>query len=252
MGVVINKKNKTTNFSEYRLSIQSTLDGFSFSMFNKTLNRIDLKYKSDYTPVKMPEIEYYKSIKNTVDEFSLLKKEFSEVHLTVNSNKYVLVPLSVFDKRKLKKYILGEFVLDETEELNYQILDDQLGVIIFAVDSTLAGIFSIFHNNLKIFPIIYNPIRNLPTAIEYNKVFVYFDKFNCSIIGFIGSKMIYCNSFEAFDINTVLYFTQLALKVSLINPEFTKLFYQGSFNSKDLKIMSKYFPLIEDYENNWR
>jgi len=104
--IQINNNSKDlNNLNESHLSIQLSLDGFSFCIINKTLNEVTALYTYTF-PNNSPTPE--KHLENVVEVFSkekLLNRRYHTVNITHVNELSSLVPKAFFVPEQIKSYI---------------------------------------------------------------------------------------------------------------------------------------------------
>jgi len=104
--IQINNNSKDlNNLNESHLSIQLSLDGFSFCIINKTLNEVTALYTYTF-PNNSPTPE--KHLDNVIEVFKkekLLNRRYHTVNITHVNELSTLVPKALFVPEQIKSYI---------------------------------------------------------------------------------------------------------------------------------------------------
>ncbi len=234
---------------DYRLSIQSDSNGFSFSVVNDLVDKLHFLYQSDFSN----EIGHYDLfLKNTsrlVNSFPLLSSNFEKVNIIYDTCKYALIPKHLYKPEEALFQLSKLHKIDELDEIDTVEISSESIIILFAVDSTFLNCIKEAQPSFRIFPSIYPMISEMPTFKDYNKICFHYQKGMVHIVAAEGPRLVFCNSFSAMQFNTALYFLFLVLKQVQFNPEQTTVFVSG--NLKDFEIMdiSKYFSRVKYFRN---
>lgn len=249
MPIVVNKQLELEKTKEYRLSIQSDSNGFSFSIVNDAVNKVHFLYQGDFSCEKGHYDIFLKSTRQLISSFPILSSKFKTVNIIYDTCKYALIPKQLYKEEDALQHLTKLHKLDDLDEIDTVEVHNEQIVILFAVNSTFLNFIKEVQPEFKLFPSIYPMISQISNFKDYNKIFFQYNKGQVHIIAAEGSRLVFCNSFPAIHFNTALYFLFLALKQVQFNPELTTVFVSG--NLKDFEIMdiSKYFSKIKYFRN---
>lgn len=107
------------NLKEYNLSIQLSLDGFSFCIFNKLEN--ELEYFADYEFEKkaISPYDHLEFVEELFKKEKILNQTYNSVSVTHFNNLVTQVPLPFFDKNKLDIYLQYSIKVLENDYITY-------------------------------------------------------------------------------------------------------------------------------------
>lgn len=235
--------NKT---KEYKLSIQVSLDGFSFSVIHREENRLIALLD---TPVTISSPKF---IPSRLDEWlgsqEIIGKSFAEVQVHFFSEKFTLVPAGFYDANyqyDLFRVLFGsengfQVAGNYLDHHNLHLLFDLPVNFSAGLDSRLEN-YSLLH-----------PVSTIAAKIpafdepEKNGAALVFGKDNFDVVFFREGKMLFANHFRYEHPNDVIYYIITALQQYGFNREKTNLFLQGEILEKDeISIqLKKYFPAV--------
>jgi hypothetical protein len=249
MPVIVNSQLQLGKTTEYRLSIQADLNGFSFSIVDDKLHKPLYVYASDFTMDKEDMALFAKKSADVLKNTPVLKSKFRKVEIIYGTEKYLLIPSGLHTKGNELKDLTALHKLDELDEINVSEVQSENMKILFAANSTLLNVIKEYQPDFKLYPSIYPYLKFLPCFPEHNKILFHYVKGSVTIVASEGSKIVFCNTFPAIHFNSALYFLLLTLKETQFNPEQTTVFTGG--NIKDLEIfdISKYFSSVKYFRN---
>src|SRR6056297_1568834 len=106
----------------YRLSIQVSLNGFSFSVLDQVRGKFVLLKHHDLSDLPSLEKKGDKLDKIMGSE-PYLKPAYNKTTAMVASGKSTLIPAAYFQEKNLKKYLEFNHDMDELEEIHYNYLE---------------------------------------------------------------------------------------------------------------------------------
>ncbi len=248
MPIIVNSQPQLGKTTEYRLSIQADLNGFSFSVLGSS-NDLLFLFQSDFKPILEDFEIFNEKCKELFEQIPLLRSKFKSVDLIVNNHKFVAIPSELYIKERAFREFSKIHKLADLEYINTVDISRYNMKLLYCADSTLINIISQYHRNLNIYPAAYLFISALPYFEGHNKVLFSFDGANVTILAMEGSKLIFMNSFPAVHFNSAFYFLMLAVKEIQFNPEQTTVFVNGKIADLEIADMAKYFSHIKYFRN---
>ncbi|MCP4553765.1 MAG: DUF3822 family protein [Bacteroidetes bacterium] len=239
----------------YILSIQISLDGFSFCIIDEERNKhvalesYAIQEINDYE-------ELSKELGNLLGSLDIIKRRFNRVNVLFEGNKAALIPFPLFDEDATEHYLKFNHKVEQGEE----ILFDKLGTLqaynIFAVPVFLKDLIKSKFINYQIIHFSSSLIECL--LIKYknqditNKVFVNVRHKYLDIVIIEGSKLVFFNSFKYKTQEDFVYFLIYALEQLKLNPENIDLVLLGEIDksSRYYEIVFKYIRNIEFIDRN--
>ncbi|MCF8335518.1 MAG: DUF3822 family protein [Bacteroidales bacterium] len=231
----------------YRLSIQFSLNGFSFSILDLVrgkyiaLKHISLVEENTYDQKGEKIQEVFKSD-------PCLQVDYKKVAMLVVSPKSVLIPSSYFKQQDLAQYFKFHYDLQELEELHFNYIQAIEAYNIFSlpnpVSNVIIGNFNKTHFYHQGLPVIDYYINNSPGNHTFCILSVYEDFIDIAV--FNGYKLHLYNSFYWSAYEDVLYYLLYAYKQLNLELTENELYVTGNLNNKkELKQMiNQYFKKV--------
>ena len=232
---------------EYILSIQVSLDGFSFSVIWPDENKL-LAFKN--TQLKSPDIEYLtQQFEEWFDSQEIFQNSFKKVRIIVFSENFSLVPeefISEEIKRNIQALLFSEKTNTESTERHIKLLDSKL---VFDVP---AGLKDLLKKKLKSYQLIHPVeliIKNLPDTSENCSLALLFNSKNLFVVLSSDNSIQLVNCFKINHPNDVIYYALTTLNKSDISPKSTDLFYSGEIVAEKeiLNQLENYFLSVKSF-----
>ncbi len=252
-NLILKKSDKalnTANPENYKLSIQFSLDGFSFCVFDLETNRF-LSIES-YSVQGKPSMEKIcREFEKFVEKHEFLKSSFQEILFLVETSKTTLIPSPLFDENEVQTFAGFNFPDDERNIF----LHDRL---IYPDTFNLYAVPEILSNTIqKVFPqarIICHSsalieglmiqYKNIPEA---KRVFVNTRTSYIDIVIIEGKNLLYYNSFKYSTKEDFIYYIIFVFEQLNLNPEETELMLSGFIEKS-----SSLFEMTYKYVRNIR
>lgn len=122
----------------YRLSIQVSLNGFSFSILDQVRGKFVLLRHHDLSASSSLE-EKADQLDQIMGSDPYLKPSYKKTMALVTSGKSTLIPAAYFQEDNLKKYLEFNHDMDELEEIHYNYLEELGAYTIFAMPNPLSN-----------------------------------------------------------------------------------------------------------------
>ncbi|UCH15217.1 MAG: DUF3822 family protein, partial [Bacteroidales bacterium] len=147
---LIDKSLDKENTTNYHLSIQADLNGFSFCI-------LDIE-KKIYLGLRQYQLEDVYSTENYVDNLteifnddSLLNSQFKSSSFVYLTQKSTLIPESFFDKSKLRAYFEFNQSLNDLDEIHYNFISEIKAYNIFTIPNYIVNEVVSRLKNVKLF-----------------------------------------------------------------------------------------------------
>ncbi len=249
MPIIVNSQPQLGKTTEYRLSIQADLNGFSFSVIDEKQKNLLYLFSSDFQMDVEDMDAFVKKCSELFSSLPILRSSYNSVSVIYNTEKFTAIPARLYKKGDELKVLGKIHKLDELDEINtIKVLKENM-VVLYAVNSTFINLIKHYHPNFNLFPAIFLNLTYLPLFEEYNKLSFNYLKGVATIVGAEGDKIVYCNSFPAHHFNSALYFLFLALKEVQFNPETTTVYINGNVRDLEIYDMAKYFARVKYFRN---
>lgn len=214
---------------EHTISIQLSLNGFSFLITNPA----EEKYKSYFFEPLPNNIGYDDFVERAVDFLhkDIFSGHFGKVNIINASFQTLLLPEAVFKTENLKKLF----------EVNHNLKDDEFLLsnkfqgtyLVFSISSYLS---STFVNKFKDYTVYNQAYPLLYQLAQYTKnsseeiVWVQIINGFFDVIVYRKSELIFFNSFQYKNVNDYIYFLMNVFEQLKLKPLKTKLLISGNIN----------------------
>ncbi len=202
-----------SNFTqEYYLSIQFSLDGFSFSIRDGLQNKYIYLFNKDFSG--NPKLVHRK-LKDIFDEFEILEADFKSIQIVcVSPGKMLLIPVEFLsDHHAVENYQLN-LSLSDDDEVNHLPIKKYQSVLQYAIPSKVKRFFEDKYPGV----IIQNDLVNCVNRVEKNnnteeRILILLYKTQLTI-ALVGNSIRFCNSFKYRNDNDLLYYILLIIKMA--------------------------------------
>jgi len=249
-------KEADKKYSEFfELSIQFSLDGFSFCIYDNENNKL-IAIES----YAFQELENYRQLATEINDLvydkKLLKKSYKKVNIIFESPKSTLIPFPLFDKSELNSYLKFNHNVESWEIILFDKLQNLEAYNIYTIPECInktikenfgSASISNFSSSLIESLLIKYKNQNLKNTVFVNLRSNIFD-----IIIIEGTKLQLFNSFQFRTKEDFAYFLLFVFEQLNLNPEEIELFLIGSIDksSKLYDIIFKYIRNIDFIEAN--
>lgn len=245
------------NLKDSHLSIQLSLDGFSFCIINKDLNQVTtINSFSFHDNSPTPE----KHLKNIIQLFKteeLLQKKYNSVNVTHVNDLSTFVPKPLFDSEKLKNYLKFNSKIYKNDYIVYDPIDnhDIINVYIPFVNINnfileKFGSFEYKHSST----ILVENLLNTYKYSEHPHLFANICKNHFEIVIIANNKLTFYNSFKYKTKEDFIYYILFTAEQLKLNPENFELVLSGKINKENnlYQIAYKYIRNVNLLENRSR
>lgn len=223
----------------YRLSIQFSLNGFSFSI-------LDL-IRGKYVALKHANLEKEGTydqkrgkIQKIINSDPCLQTDYNKVTSLIVSPKSVLIPSSYFKQKNLIQYYKFNYDLQELEEIHFNYIQGIEAYNIFTlpnpISNLITGQFSKIHFYHQALPIIDYYILNSNSEHTYSVLAISEEFIDIAVIK--GSNLHLYNSYHWATYEDVVYYLLYVYKQLNLNVTENEVYVTGDLESKkELKKM---------------
>ena len=232
--------------SEYHLSIQVGLDGFSFCILDKR----KIKYIAfRHIPLIVGKMQFLsRKVEAIFEQEEMLNAAFGSVSVTYSTNKATLVPKEYSDPSFSHQLAGLTSNINRSEEVTINNLHGSNYQLIFSFPKEL---LAVFNRKYTEFSFIHKTIPLLATVLlqlneKRNTLMINFEKKYIRMIAMKGSEISLYNSFYYKNESDFLYYTLNICHTLQINPEFDEILVGGYIASDSVYIrqLKKYFGNI--------
>ncbi len=234
-----------TNRTEtYELSIQLSLNGFSFVIKDSVRNAFIALVSNSFEAELGLNTDWSNITRQIVTSQELLKKPFKKVLFNFQNPVFTVAPNEYFAPDKAKIILELVCAIPEMDEVRFSITNEEL-VSIFSIPSILATEWLKIQPKTKFigtgesllaFGAIVSKGNNPTVHVSYTKPFPYIALFN-------SGKLLHCNSVFAQNQDDTAYHTLNICQRLNLNIAETSVFVTGQHEETELlaNILGKYF-----------
>ncbi|SHJ69125.1 Protein of unknown function [Tangfeifania diversioriginum] len=230
------------NISEYKLSIQVSLDGFSFFVTHKTERRL-LALKSTRVTISSEKF-LARRFAEWANSEEILSKPFSSVTICFITPKFTLVPNELYEKNKASSLVNLLFDAQVKSQIIANAIDELSTTLLFSIPVELKNEFDKVFNSYTLIhtgKVLAQQSLQLIGPQETGLT-LFFSPDNFSLFLHKEGTLILTNSFTYSHPNDVLYYSLTALKQYKIAPKQCKVLISGQIEKE-----SDYITLLKNY-----
>ncbi len=249
-------KEADKKYSEiFELSIQFSLDGFSFCIYDNENNKL-IALES----YAFQELDDYRQLSSEINDLvsgkALLRKSYKKINIIFESPKSTLIPFPLFKKSEIQSYLQFNHKVEDWENIRFDKLTNLEAYNIYTFPECINKTIKENFTFAKISNFSSSLIESL--LIKYknqnleNKVFVNLRSNVFDIIIIEGTKLKLFNSFRFRTKEDFAYFLLFVLEQLKLNPEEIELIFTGAIekSSNLYEIIYKYIRNINFIEQN--
>ena len=180
------------NLEENHLSIQLSLDGFSFCIYNKVYNVIAVFAHYEFEKTPSNPFEHLEFIKQIYLQEANLKLNYKTVNVTHFNNLVTQVPQPFFNKNNLSDYLQNTIKVLENDYITYDKLNNSEIINVYIpfvnINNFLIDIYGTFifkHSSTVLIETLLNKYKNLDSDF----CFVNVTNFNFEIVVLKDKKL---------------------------------------------------------------
>ncbi|WP_233131497.1 DUF3822 family protein [Tenacibaculum holothuriorum] len=240
------RRNNKAVAQNKKLSIQFSLDGFSFCILNSDTEEIITftKYEFD-KPVSSPEL-LLSNLMNVFASDNDLQGDFTSVFAVHQNNLATLVPEEYFDRNNLKPYLKYSVKTLPTDYITYDTLDNIEANTVYIpyvnINNYLFqnfGEFEFKHHST----VLVDKLLNLNN--EHQQFYVYVNSKSIDIIVTKGKQLLFSNSFSYETKEDFLYYILFTAEQLQMDPNEFSLTFIG-----DIEKESELYNITYNYVRN--
>lgn len=250
---VFDKKFTNTASKDYTLSIQISLDGFSFLVRNNISGRfIGLKHIP--YPEHIHPDDLSSELHKVLAKEPLVLLEYASVKILYWTPKSTLIPATLFDGNNLKSYFEFNVQLGDTEAIYYNLLKSCGCYIVYSVPSDISTVCATYLSNANFYcqshPLIETAVQRQKSDKIGCRAFIQVTNEFFDIAVANGGSLQLHNCFNYSCAADFTYFVLNVFEQLKLNPESTPLYLGGNINrlSKEYISLHKYIRQINFIE----
>jgi hypothetical protein len=195
--------NSTEN---YEMSLEMSQDGFSFCILDTIRNKYILIRSF------VPDDDKYFSadqVGEIISKDDFLTRRYKKINIVAPSSKYTLVPSALFDPGKKEEYFTFNQVLQESEVILNNRINDPDSYLVFSISKPLQELISKFYPGVhplhQLKPLIEHISHHKKSAGEYY-ISIHIDKSFFNLLIYKNDALTFSNAFNYRNISDILYF----------------------------------------------
>ena len=230
------------NRKNYNISIQCSLDGFSFSVFDTLLNKFIVL--ADYYLICASPFQLKNEIAEIISNQEIISSGYKHAYISFVTQKTLIVPEAL-----TQNYEETIFSFTFEKDRNEVIINNRLlngKSLLSALPSVLKDFFTSYFNNVSFYSPCYPLADQLNTkAPRHSTLHLQLHNHILFIAGTVKHEIKTLNAYYIKNENDILFYT-LRLAKSLDFDNNTELILSGSFdkNSPSKRELTRYFETI--------
>lgn len=221
----------------YGISIQAYLNGYSYKITDSNGRTVSEKEDNRIEELYSSHVFSY---------------QYEECLVSFRTHKCTLVPLEMLpgqaEDGTLRSLLAEYAAVSEDERTDSLPVPFINAVLIYAIpddDPVLKTILSSIRTDCKPVPEMYPMLIELQKLECHNRVIASYRDSLLTLVVSEDERLLLCNSFEAPDFTTAMYFIFSALKQFQINPEVTTIYFRNSLTHEQEMLVYRYFSGLE-------
>lgn len=240
--------NKSKDYSKLyasHLSIQLSLDGFSFCIIDKQEFRVIETQSFQFADNSPTPQKHLKNVSQLFENHEVLQQQFDSVNITHVNSLSTLVPRPLFDPKQLKNYIKYNSKVYKNDYIVYDPIHNH---DIYNVYIPFVNINNFFLEQFGAFEykhfstVFIENLLNIYKYSEHPHMFVNVSNKHFEIVSIANSKLLFYNSFEYHSKEDFIYYILFTAEQLKFNPDKFDLVFSGLIDMDDdlYKIAYKY------------
>lgn len=239
---IFDKKYTSTASKDYALSIQISLDGFSFLVRNTVTGKI-IGLKHVPYPEHIHPDDLSSELHKTLEKEPLVIPQYADVKILFWTQKSTLIPAPLFDGSSLKSYFEFNVQLGDNEAIYYNHIKNIGSYIAYCIPSDVSTICAMYLSNAQFYcqshPLIHTAVQNQKSSKSGCRVFIQItdDFFDIAVAN--GGSLQLHNSFGYSCTADFIYFVLNIFEQFKLSPESTPVYLGGNVS----KLSNEYIGL---------
>jgi hypothetical protein len=244
-----------SNFAKSHLSIQVSLDGLAYCIFDKDLVDVVKLKKFDFTERAKNQIQLLNYVKELFEKESILSENFVSVNISHQNNLSVLVPEKYFDPNFLADYLRYSIKILETDHIIFDSIESNKSKNVYIPFDLINQFLKEKYSNLEIHhssSVLINALSKYFKNSIGNQLFVNLSRHNLEIVHLVNSQLNIYNNFLFYTKEDFVYYLLFTMEQLGLDPEkqIVTLIGDVEKNSPLFNIIYKYIRYINFVEVN--
>lgn len=232
---------------EYSLSIQVSLDGFSFLIVHSSEKKV-IAYKN--TPLKISNKNLLaRRLKEWLEAENIFKNPFNSVFAFIFTENFTLVPTEYSGDNQIENLTTHLFQHDLNNKLIENKIDDLNAKLVFMLPIEVMNVLHLqFNNNVRIIHPVTNLLKYPVESKKRNSAVILTTKKYFYLIITRNTRLTLANSFQAEHLNDLVYHVLNTFQQLEIARSETDLYVSGlrNDNSEIEDLLKLYFENISN------
>jgi len=242
--------NKSVNLKKLdnHLSIQISLDGFSFCIIDKNTNGVNLIKNIPFQKISSTPEKHLKNIEQVFQEEDILNKKYDSLNITHVNDLSTLVPKALFDPKHIDRYLKYSSKTYRNDYIVYDELENHDIINVYIPFVNINNILLEKYGNFEykhFSTILVDNLLNIYKYSERPHVFVDLQSTHFEIIVIANNKLVLYNSFEYVTKEDFIYYVLFTAEQLKINPEKFELVLSGKIKKND-----EFYTIAYNYVRN--
>jgi len=240
---------------KYKLSIQLSLDGFSFCVLDTSSNRYIAFELYSFHKVHNSQLLCEK-IDELIKQIGWLRKSFKSVKIIYVNQKSTLVPFPLFEEKEKKLYLSISHKIEDDEDILHDKLNNLDAYNLYTIPQCLKKKLKELFPAAQVLHFSSSLIENLLIKYKYQdterKVYVHVQSGCFEMIIMKGKELIFYNSFKYEACEDFVYYILFVFEQLKVNPEIANVSLLGEIekDSTLYQVLYKYIRNISFEERN--
>jgi hypothetical protein len=234
--------------SSYELSIQASLDGFSFCVKDSVRNSFIALVSYPFAKPVEDDGDWAGLIADFFAQYDYISRKYKSICLSFSSGNFVLIPSTLFVPEKAKQLYELTHVLPELHELHFRQVEDAGMTIVFALPSTFCSHWLFRQPNTRFIPQVAPLIaRGLARNDKSGPlIIVDFTQMAFYLLVFAGGKLIHCNHIKHVSPEDTAYHIVNTCKQLSVDTLQTEISVVGANNDEPtlVSLLSRFFSRV--------
>lgn len=235
---------------EYKLSIQISLNGFSFSMVAPNLNKL-LAFKQTALQISNAKLIPRRFVE-WLNEEQLFRLTFAEVEIIIENQNFALIPQFLSEKERNNILAQNLFTAETEFAVKKRIIENSDFELLFTLPKQLEEICLETFYKVEFNHVMGKLLENLPPIEQENGILILTFSEVIYLVIFKQNKIELANSYKVLHNNDIVYFVLSAANLNQIQPKTTEVFLVENYKTwENLKEeLSTYFFSVSNKTNS--
>ncbi|MBN1252364.1 MAG: DUF3822 family protein [Bacteroidales bacterium] len=237
-----------TKTSTYHLSIMLNQSGYSYCIVDSVRKKCVAIKNVNFGKLDSKD-DYYQQIEDYLKKDAFLAKQYKSIDFIYATEKSTLVPIKLFDKRRLKEHYSFVEQLNEYEELHFNKLNRTNAVNVFSIPSFITTLMVNKFPELRFYhqgsTFVDNTLKKSKEVGNVIGIMVFDTFFDLALCKY--ENLILYSNFEFKTESDFVYHIINVLQQMTINSKDAQVYLSGNIDkdSKHYKLISKYISNIK-------